>query len=275
MVVFSRIILIFSVVAMVLITVGCGPRETSGTTVVTSAYPLAFVAERVGGDTVDATNVVPPGTEPHDVELTPRDVEKLGDADLVLYLGGGFQPAVEDAVDGDDDAMDVLEDADSVNGDPHVWLDPLRLAAIGRAVGARLDREAAAGELSRRLEELDAVYASGLRDCAHRVIVTPHASFGYLARRYGLEQVALAGLEPEADPSARELEALADEVTRAGAIAVYAEPNRPRRVVETVARLARVAVHELDPIETVTEGDDYFEVMLRNLDTLRSTLGCR
>ena len=112
------------------------------------------------------------------------------------------------------------------------------------------------------------------------MIVTTHRSFGYLARRYGLEQVALAGLTPEAEPSARELENLADEVSRAGGTAVYAEPLGPRHVADAVARLARVAVHELDPLEGLTgagadAGDDYFSVMNRNLDTLRSTLGCR
>ena len=205
--------------------VGCdGRRRAGGSSVATSAYPLAFVAEQVGGDTVDVSNVVPPGTEPHDVELTPRDVEELEDADLVLYVGDGFQPAVEDAVAGKANALDVLESADPIEGDPHVWLDPVRLAAIARTVGARLGREDAAKELSDRLEALDAAYRNGLRDCANRVIVTTHRSFGYLARRYGLEQVALAGLTPEAEPSARELENLADEVSRAGGTAVYAEP---------------------------------------------------
>ena len=114
--------------------VGCDRQEEAGgSSVATSAYPLAFVAEQVGGDTVDVSNVVPPGTEPHDVELTPRDVEELEDADLVLYVGDGFQPAVEDAVAGKSNALDALESADPIEGDPHVWLDPLRLASRARS----------------------------------------------------------------------------------------------------------------------------------------------
>lgn len=276
MIVFSRIILIFSIATIGL--AGCGgddPGASGRTTVVAAVSPLAHAAQEIGGDAVDVSAVAPPGAEPHDVELTPRDVERLQDADLVLYAGSGFQPAVEDAVAGSANAVDVLEVADAVPGDPHVWLDPIRFAAVAREIGERLDADAGAEAFVARLEEIDAAYEAGLADCANRVIVTAHSAFGYLAERYRLRQVALAGVAPEAEPSARELELLADEVSRAGGLAVFAEPRQPRRVAETVARLARVAVHELDPIETLVDGDDYITVMRRNLDTLRSTLGCR
>ena len=62
-------------------------------------YPLAFAAEEIGGDGVEVVNLTPAGAEPHDVEFTPRDVERIRSADLVLYAGGGFQPALEEAAD--------------------------------------------------------------------------------------------------------------------------------------------------------------------------------
>src|SRR5919198_2396184 len=81
---------------------GCGAASgTNGKrSVVAAFYPLAFVAAQIGGAKVDVHNLTPPGAEPHDIELTPRDVGRLQQADVVLYLSHGFQPAVEQAVGG-------------------------------------------------------------------------------------------------------------------------------------------------------------------------------
>src|SRR5262245_63529827 len=81
---------------------GCGGSgiDSDEPTVVASFYPLAWVAERVAAPGTRVVDLTPAGTEPHDLELTPGDLETLQDADLVLYLGHGFQPAVEKAVEG-------------------------------------------------------------------------------------------------------------------------------------------------------------------------------
>src|SRR5262249_53425155 len=113
--------------------------------VVASFYPLAEAAERVGGDAVAVTNLTAPGVEPHDLELTPDQLVAITTADVVLYLGGGFQPAVGDALgDARGATVDVSaglrplpppagEDAD-LQADPHVWLDPVLYAQIVRTV---------------------------------------------------------------------------------------------------------------------------------------------
>ena len=120
--------------------------------VVASFYPLAFAAGRVGGDRVTVTNLTPPGVEPHDLELTPDDLQAIAEADLVVYLGGGFQPAVEDAVESEAtgvviDALEGIEPRDAPPGgehadeaaiDPHVWLDPALYSDIVDRIAAGL-----------------------------------------------------------------------------------------------------------------------------------------
>ena len=82
--------------------------------VAASFYPLAYAAEQVGGTCVQVTNLTPPGTEPHDLELTPDHVEAVATADLVVYLGGGFQPAVEDAIgEAQGATLDLLAEVDT------------------------------------------------------------------------------------------------------------------------------------------------------------------
>jgi zinc transport system substrate-binding protein len=257
---------------------GCGGSASrdGSRTVVAAFYPLAWVAEQVGGENVEVVNLTGAGAEPHDLELSPRDVEAVRDAELVLYVGSGFQPAVEDAVaERDGPSLDLAEG----DRDPHVWLDPVRFAAISEEIGDALGHPEAGRELARRLRALDREYTSRLARCERRTLVTTHAAFGHLAARYGLQQISLAGRSPEAEPGPRELERLVDEVRRSGATAVLAEPLVSSRLAETVARETGVEVAVLDPVEGLTEertagGEDYLSVMRRNLATLEEALGC-
>ena len=126
---------------------GCGGADESGgqSTVVAGFYPLAWAAERIGGPDVRVVNLTPAGAEPHDLELSPRDVQTTRGADLVVYVGGGFQPALEDAVTSrDGPSLDVL----GTNEDPHVWLDPVRFAEIAAEIGNALARPASGAALA-------------------------------------------------------------------------------------------------------------------------------
>jgi zinc transport system substrate-binding protein len=257
---------------------GCSDGEPAGRSdVVASFYPLAWASERVAGSSSEVVNLTPPGAEPHDLELTPRDVETIREAALVVFVGGAFQPAVDEAVAGrDDPALDVLGGA----SDPHVWLDPVRFSTVVEEIAGALGNQSAAEETVRELERVDAEYRRGLAWCERRALVTTHSAFGHLAERYGLMEVSLAGRSPEAEPSPRELERLVDEVRASGATTVFTEPLASDRVAKTVAREAGVGVATLDPLEGLSEerldaGEDYLSVMRANLVALREALGCR
>ena len=112
---------------------GGASDESGATHVLAGFYPLAFAAEQIGGDGVDVTNLTPAGAEPHDLELTPREVEEILDADLVLYVGEGFQPAVEEvAAESSGESIDALEGLQLRDGDPRLAR-PGALRAGGRA----------------------------------------------------------------------------------------------------------------------------------------------
>jgi len=257
---------------------GCAESSAeSQRTVVASFYPLAWAAERVAGDEIEIVNLTPPGVEPHDIELSPSDVETIWDAELVVYLGGGFQPALEEAIDArDGESLDLLRAGD----DPHVWLDPIRFAHAVERIAQGVGGADSAGDEVRELERLDAEYRRGLEGCDRRVVVTTHAAFGQLAARYGLTQLSLAGRSPESEPGPRELQRLIEAVRATGATTVFAEPLISDGLAQTVAREAGVEVSTLDPIEGLSKerleaGEDYLTVMRANLDALRGALGCR
>ncbi|WP_460937463.1 metal ABC transporter substrate-binding protein [Phycicoccus ginsengisoli] len=276
-------------------------------TVAAAFYPLEYAVQRVGGDHVQVQGLTKPGGEPHDVELTPRQVGSMATADLVVYEKG-FQPAVDQAVrqDASAHAFDVSPAADlslvatdeghtdetsaahAQHGavDPHFWLDPQRYAAVAQAIADRLAnvdpahattyRDNAAA-LRRDLTALDTEYRTGLTSCTSKDLVTSHAAFGYLADRYGLHQEGITGLDPEAEPNPAELAKVAAHVRAVGARTIYAETLVSRAVADTLARETGARVAVLDPLEGITsrsDGTDYLAVMRSNLRILRAGQGC-
>ncbi len=262
--------------------------------VAASFYPLQWVTEQVAGEAAEVMSLTPPGAEPHDLELGPREVAAVGEANLVVYLSG-FQPAVDEAVEQEaaDSALDVTQAAQLVRTtsgtDPHFWLDPARLADVGDAVAGRLSRidgagsdsagyRARAADLRARLEALDAEFRAGLSGCAGTDLVTSHTAFGYLAERYGMQQVGITGLTPDAEPSPQDLAKVAAHVRANDVHTIYYETLVSPDVADTVARETGAATAVLDPLEGLTgdsAGDDYVSVMRSNLATLRDGQPCQ
>lgn len=273
------------VVALTACSADGGSRETGLVQVAAAFYPIVEAASRIGGERVDVLNLTPPGVEPHDIELSPGQIGEVLNAELLLYLGGGFQPAVEE--------LAKRRNGGSVNllggGDPHIWLDP---AAWSEAVGEIAEalseadpagRDAFAANVDAyraELNALDANFRAGLRDCTRRVVVTAHRSFGRLAARYRLEEIAIAGASPDGEPSAQHLAELRKVVRDKGVTTIFTEELLSPKVAETLARETGARTAVLDPIESLTEdalraGKNYLSQMLSNLDTLRRALECR
>lgn len=270
-------------------------RSSGPVTVAAAFYPLAYAAEAVGGGRVRVTNLTPAGVEPHDLELTTTQRDRIEDADLVVVMGSGFQPSVEKAAEQRDGrTVDVLdrigpEDPEDPE-DPHVWLDVRRMQDIVELVARALARVDPAGadrydtntaRVTDALEALDERYRTGLADCDRRLIVTAHEAFGHLARAYGLVQRGVVGLTPDAEPDPKRLAELADLVEEKGVTTVFTEELASPRIARTLAREAGgVKTATLDPLEGLARrararGDDYIRVMDRNLAVLRTALGCR
>lgn len=303
--------------ALLLPACGDSPAETAAPTdgalltdgalpVVASFYPLEWIAERLGGDAVSVTGLTPFGSEPHSVVLGPAERGALDEAAVVLYLGLSFQPDVQRAVEqlpGQDTAVDLLRSPglellpaptdlgkEPLEGgdDPHVWLDPVRLSVMAEQAAEAL--VAARPELSdgvssrltalqSDLASLDQEIASSLESCQRRTIVTSHAAFGYLADRYDLDQVAIAGLSAEDEPDPATLRAVAKRAAAADVTTVFFEETLPPDLAKTVAAEIGAGTDllgalEFDPAAAVGQGEDYLSVMRRNGVALARGLEC-
>jgi zinc transport system substrate-binding protein len=280
-----RIIRILGAAAALALLAGCGSPAASGTpTVVAGFYPLAWAAERVGDGAVVVRNLTPAGSEPHDVELTPREVAEVQQADIVLYLSRGFQPAVEKAVaDARGKRVDVLaglplRTGEGGKADPHVWLDPVLFTRVARRIATAIGRPA--DPVAKQLHALDAEYRLGLAHCARRDFVTSHGAFGYLAGRYRLRQIPITGIDPAAEPSPQRLGELVRLVRRLHITTIFFERLVSPKLADTLARETGAKTAVLDPIEGLTpaeakRGADYLTLMRQNLRALREALGCR
>ena len=282
-------------------------RQSGRLTIVAAFYPLQFVAQHVAGDQATTASLTQPGAEPHDLELTPRQVASLTTASLVIYQKG-FQAAVDEAVvqSGNPEVIDTstlvplrpLPAAEDDHGpgsevepgglemDPHVWLDPMLLARIARAMEqevSRIDPEHAADyahnteTLVTRLESLDSSFRTGLARCVRTEFITGHAAFGYLAERYQLTQIGISGLSPDTEPSPARIAEVQHKAQEHKLTTVFYETLVSPAVANAIAGDLGLATDVLDPVEGITSesrGRDYLSVMASNLAALRKAGGC-
>jgi zinc transport system substrate-binding protein len=269
------------------------PVQDGKPLVVASFFPMYEFARQVAGDRAQVVSLVPTGVEPHDWEPAPQDMAQVRRARLFVYNGAGLEPwaeKVKGEVDGKTTAIvSASAGIPLVGGDPHVWLDPtLARSEVEtiRATLARLDPAGAeiyaeqAKAFTAKLDALDERFAAGLRDCARRDVVVSHAAFGYLTRRYRLEQVPLMGLAPESEPSPAALAAIVRLARQRKVAAVFFEALVNRRLADTLAREVGARTLLLNPIEGLTReeaaaGKGYLDLMAANLASLREGLGCR
>jgi zinc transport system substrate-binding protein len=304
-----------------LVAAACASTGSAGTLtrtpgqlrIVVAFYPLQFVAQRVAGDHAAVSDLTQPGAEPHDVELTPRQVASLTTASLVIYEKG-FQPAVDEAVrqsenpevidttttvplrpltlSGDDlghgegTGDDHAPSDDHPGLDPHVWLDPTAVSRIAHAVESRLviiDPAHAAdyARNSRMLEEdlrkLDRSFRNGLRHCVRTEFITTHAAFGYLAERYHLTQIGISGLSPDAEPSPARIAEVQRVAREYQLTTIFSETLVSPALAEAIAGDLGLRTDVLDPLEGVTDqsrGTDYISIMDSNLTAFRKAGGC-
>ncbi len=314
----SRMLGATVIAAAVLLATACGQSGTAAEggarpgqlKIVTAFYPFQFVAERVAGDHAVVSSLTAPGAEPHDLELTPKQVASVTTADLVVYEKS-FQAAVDEAVaqSGNANVLDTatvvplvpLQEGDShdqgaaADGtgeeaksglDPHVWLDPKNMVEITSAVADRLstidpghadDYRTNAKRLVGDLTAVDSSYRSGLATCKVRDFITTHAAFGYLAREYDLTQVGINGLSPDSEPSPARIADVQAIAKEKDITTIFYETLVSPAVAESIAGDLGLKTDVLDPIEGITDasrGTDYVSVMKSNLTALRTANSC-
>lgn len=268
------------------------PVKSGKMKVVTSFYPLYFLANEIGKEKVEVTNLTPAGVEPHDYELTARDIMAVQQAKL-LILNGGRLEAWGDKVKKDlkGSGLAVLEVGESLieNNDPHVWLSQTKYKQELWLVEKKLveldplNEEyylSRATDLDQRLTKQKEEFDRGLRSCRLKDFITSHQAFGYLANDFGLREVAIAGLTPEEEPSTKQLAEVAKIAKDKEIRFIFFEKLVNPKLSETIAQEVGAKTLVLDPAEGISDNDlklgkNYFTIMAENLNNLRIALECQ
>lgn len=308
------VIAVIAVVAVVsVLAARSQKRETKNKLEVTASfYSMAEFAQKVGGEKVHVTNLTPVGAEPHDFEPSPQDIAKIERSGVFIYTGAGFEPWADKIVPGlkkvtvinvgeGIDLLPAIPEEKEESGshetdephhshatDPHFYLDPVLDQKVVKLISKKLSEvdpanrsyyEKNASDYIDELVALDEEYKAGLVNCGSRDIVTSHAAFAYLAKRYDLNQIPIAGIAEE-EPSPAKLADIAKLVKEKHIKYIFFEELVSPRLSETIAREAGAKTLVLDPIEGLTPekkkaGKDFISLMRDNLDNLRLALDCK
>ena len=294
----------------------CGGTQDSTVTpvadrliVAASFYPIAEIVQRVGGDDVQLLALTAPGVEPHDSELSAKQLEELSKANIVFYIGGGFQPDLEKAIASLPDtaiAIDLLKSVDLIASeeeekeedghdhghsetDPHVWLDPANMVKMSVIVSQEIAK--AEASLTSTLAERQTEYANELNEvgtlidttfatCDRKELVTAHDAFAYFTTRANLVAVPISGIDPENEPSAKELEATAKIARDKNVTTVFFEEILPKAFADTVAKAIGASIDSINAVETISQSDldagvTYSSIMKSNITKISTALGCK
>lgn len=295
-----------------------GQAAETSLKVVTSFYPLYYLAKEIGGEHADVVNLVAAGVEPHDWTPKSRDLSEASSAQLLLYHGAGLEQWIETfqkglsadsgvavkemsagipLLEGDGEGEEHEEHAEeeehaheeeehSHEIDPHTWVSPKSAIILAENVkNSLIEADAAHKEtyetnfnvLLGKLQKLDADYGAALSSVSQKNLVVSHQAFGYLARDYGLNQVAIMGLSPDAEPKAQDLLEIAKFVEENGVEYIFFEELVSDQLAKTLANEADVETMVLNPLEGLTKeqekaGETYLSLMERNLQNLIQAL---
>lgn len=300
---FAGIIIIIGIILLIFkqTSSNINQSKTNGKLQVTASfYPLWYFAQQIGGDKADVWNITPAGAEPHDYDPSTQDIARIENGNI-LILNGGLEPwgnKINSSLTGKKvivviAGQDLLSQKSSENGktlrDPHVWLDPvLAKREVEKITQGFITADPSnvqyyennQMQLENKLDQLDSQFKLGLSDCKRKDFITAHTAFSYLAQQYGLKQVAIAGLSPDAEPSAQELAQVVNFAREEQIKYIFFEKLVSPKLSETIANEAGAQILVLDPLEgldnnDIKSGKNYFTVMRENLSHLQTALSCK
>jgi zinc transport system substrate-binding protein len=294
----------------------CSGNEAENTAnsvvIAASFYPIEEIVSNLSGGTIGVVGLTPPGAGAHDLELTSEQLTELEDSDVLFYLGDGFQPGIEKVMTSlpkSVQVVDLLEritvrdivpqleglegetDGESLESgkDPHVWLDPANMIIMANHVHDVLqdiqgiDKNSLDSSLNTYLADLTKLgseFDDGLKQCESNVIVTSHRAFEYLAARTNLQQVAIAGVNPDSEPSTKSMQEIAKFAQANRVSTIFFETLLPEDLARTIANEIGAKTDLLDPIEGFSQDDldagmNYIVAQRANLERLRAGLNCK
>ncbi|HBJ1648011.1 ABC transporter substrate-binding protein [Clostridium botulinum] len=296
----KRFFLTLSCILMSLFIIGCSNSNSTNESnkvnddskklqVMVSIYPLKEFTEKIGGDKIEVTCLVPENMEPHDYEPKTKDFEKLMNSDIFIYNGLGMEhwiDSVNNVVSDDkvlkvnsSDGIDVRKEGELV--DPHSWLSLIQVqkqcenikdALISLDETNKDTYEENYNKFKKELQGLYDEYSAKFNDLSQKDFITGHAAFGYLCRDFGLTQKSVENLYGEGEPTPKELENLVNFCKENNKKVIFSESLASPKVSETLASEVGAEVVPIYTLESSEDDMSYLDAMKSNLDKIYKSL---
>lgn len=270
-----------------------------GLHIVTSFYPIYAMTKYISGDLNDV-KMIQSRAGIHSFEPSPNDVAAIYAADLFVYhshtleawagkLDASKHQSTVKIVEASKglvmDKVEGLEDMPVTDGidparlyDPHTWSDPILAADEADIIAKQLAKvdpkhqavyQKNAKAFRKEAEAINQSFQAKFKTVKTRTFVTQHTAFSYLAKRYHLKQLGIAGISPEQEPTARQLTDIRDFIKTYQVKTIFVEKNVSQKLAKTVAHTTGVNLKLLSPLEADPENNkSYLENVKDNLDIL-------
>lgn len=276
--------------SLFLILCGCTRTEiiyNSKPKIYTSFYALYDFTNKIGAGKINLKNIMPPAVEPHDWEISTQDIVDLENADALIYNGSGLErwiDKVKNTLQNQIEYVDLTKDM-QIENDPHVWLNPLLAKKQFKKIYKSLSKIDVKNQnyykenylaVSKQIDELDKKIRNAVKNFKSRDIVVAHQAYKYFCDEYGLNQIALEGIEEESEPTVGRMKEVTDFIKNNDVKYIFYEGS-PSKAIKTIAQDTGANLLELNPFEYLTKqqisnGDDYFSIMEKNLENLKVAL---
>lgn len=247
--------------------------------VLTTFYPTYALTKAVTGDLVDVQQIVPQGIEVHDFQPSTTDIVKIKSADLVIYNDKNLETWVTSLVGRN--GFEASQSTNKIKGDPHTWLSPKQAAIMVGSIEAQLEKtypefksqfKENADKYIKQLDDLDYQYTQKTQSAANKKFIVQHRAFSYLARDYGLQQIAIVGISPEEEPSLKNLANLKNEMQKNKLNTVYFETNVSDKVAQTLIKATGAKLEVLNTAEAQESKRDFLDILKDNLESLSKSI---
>lgn len=257
-------------------------KADKSNTIFTSFDLIKNLAANIIGDKFEIENIVPSGTEPHDFELTAEKLVYLTECKASFINGLGFESWTnnlpsEVTTKMYDTSLEVTPMYIDGKLDPHIWLNPLnaitQMENITYAT-VKIDPDNKDYYLA-NLETCKASFTTLDAECMQKAngftnknIVVSHAAYGYMAERYGLNQIYINGINADEEPTTKTLTEIIDKVKELHITTIFTEELISPEIAEKIASETGVKIEMLNTLETIDEGEDYISLMKDNFNKL-------
>lgn len=270
-------------------------EHSNALSIYVTVYPLQFLVEEIGADTVEVTTVFPPGVDAHTYEPTSREMTEIATSDAFFYIGPNMEGFVESAADAlasegvqlieieqfehlfSHEAQESLTEHDDHEHDehhddehhhhlynPHIWIDPLRMIEMAKIVQntlselhpeAKMEYEQNTERLIEQLEQLDQTFIKMANEKENKYMIVPHAAYDYWTERYGIEQIAVSGFSTTEEPSQKHLTEIIQLAQSYDVHYVFYEQNTPNKLIDIIQTHIDANVATIHNLSVLTDND--------------------